>query len=82
MKNIKEKIFKAVENDRLKLIEWKRKWYNYIISIQELVWARNLKDWYVIDIYDLDENFIEKINIEIKTVCEFWCVHNKIFLEN
>jgi len=82
MQDIKQKIFKAVENDRLKLIEWKRKWYKYIISIQELVWARNLKDWYIIDVYDLDETFIERLNIEIKSVFEFWGVNNKMFLKN
>jgi hypothetical protein len=82
MKNLKQKVFNAVQNWKLKIVEWKRKRYNYIISIQELVWARNLKDWYNIDIFDLENNYLETIKIEIKMVCEFWCVHNKMFLEN
>jgi len=79
--DIKQKIFDAVENNRLNIIEWKRKWYNYIVSIQELVWARNNKDGFIIDIYDLEESFLERVNIEVKAVCEFWCIHNKMFLE-
>jgi hypothetical protein len=47
MKNIKQEILNAIENNRLKLTEWKRNWYNYMISIQKLVWARNLMDWYL-----------------------------------
>ena len=82
MKIISWKIFNSIEKNRLKLIEWKRKWYNYIISIQELVWSRNFKDGFIIDIYDLEENFLERVNIEIKSVCEFWYIHNKMFLKN
>ena len=80
MINLKEKIFKAVENNRLKLIEWKRKWYNYIISIQELSFGRNNKDGFIIDVLDFNENFLERINLEVKPVFEFWWVHNKVFL--
>ena len=79
--NLKEKIFKAVENNRLKLVEWKRNWHNYIISVQELFWSRNLMDWYYIDVFDKDERFLETVKIEIKSVCEYWYVHNKMFLK-
>lgn len=60
---IKQKILKAIENNRLKLIEWKRNWYNYIVSIQKLVWSRNLFDWYQIDVYDREWNYLERIKI-------------------
>jgi len=80
--NIKQKIFKAVESNRLKLVEWKRNWYNYIISIQELTILRNNKKWFFIDIFNKNEEFLERIRIEIKIVCEFWCIHNKLFLKN
>ena len=29
----------------------KRKWYNYIISVEELIWSRNFIDGYLIHIY-------------------------------
>lgn len=80
MKNIKDKIFKAVQNNRLKLIEWKRNWYNYIISIQELSTSRNNKDWFIINVLDLDWFFLERVNLNIKLVFEFWGVYNKLFL--
>lgn len=80
MKNIKQKIFKAIENNRLKLIEWKRNWYSYIVNIQELTIARNNKNWFIVDILDSDNNFLERVNLEIRPVFEFWCVHNKMFL--
>jgi len=80
MINLKGKIFKAVENNRLKLIEWKRKWYNYIISIQELTISRNNKDWFIIDVLDMNEKFLERIDLNVKLVFEFWGVHNKLFL--
>lgn len=28
-----------------------RKWYNYFIAVDELIWARNFVDGYSIDIY-------------------------------
>lgn len=60
---ISQKIFNSINNWKLKLIEWKRNWYNYIISIQKLVWSRNLFDWYQIDIYDRKWNYLERIKI-------------------
>lgn len=80
MISLKEKIFKAVENNRLSLIEWKRKWYNYIISIQELSTIRNNKDGFIIDVLDLEWNFLERVNLDIRPVFEFWWIHKKLFL--
>ena len=77
---IKQKVFNSLNNWRLKPIEWNKKWYNYNLSIQKLVWARNLFDWYNIDIYDLENNFLDSVKIEIKPIIEFWFVHNKKFL--
>ena len=79
--NLKQKILKAIESNRLKLVEWKRNWYNYIISVQELVWSRNLMDWYFIYVYDNYWNHLETVELEIKSVFELWLVHNKIFLK-
>ena len=64
MKNIKEKFLDAIENNKLKLVEWKRNWYNYIIDIQELVWSRNLRDWYNIYIFDKKMYQLAEINID------------------
>jgi hypothetical protein len=52
MKNIQEKVLKAIENNKLKLVEGQKSWYNYFISIQELCVVRNNRDWYIIDIYE------------------------------
>lgn len=83
MKNtISQKIFNATNNWKIKIIEWKRKWYKYIVSIKNLSVVRNNKDGLIIDVFDLEENFLERVNIEIKLVIEFWCVHNKMFLDN
>jgi len=83
MKNtISQKIFNAINNWKLKITEWKRKWYNYIVSVQLLNIERNNKDWFIFDIYDLENNFLERVNIEIKQIIEYWCVHNKMFLDN
>lgn len=60
---IKQKILKSIDNNRLKLTEWKRNWYSYIISIQKLVWARNYYDWYLIDVYDSEWIYLERIKI-------------------
>lgn len=80
-KNIHQKIFNAINNWRLKLIEWERKWYNYIVSIQKLNVVRNNKNWFIIDVYDLKEKLSKTVDITIMPVCEFWCVHNKMFLD-
>jgi len=60
---IKQKILNAIDNDRFKLTVWKRTWYNYVVDIQELVWARNLHDGYNIYVYDKDELHLETIKI-------------------
>lgn len=82
MKNLtlKQKVFNSINNWRLKPKEWTKKWYNYNLSIQNLIWARNLFDWFIIDVFDLENNFLETVKIEIKPVIEFWYIHNKIFL--
>ncbi len=49
---IEEKIKKAIENKRLKLIEGEKNWYNYFLLIQELIWYRNNHDGYLVDVYD------------------------------
>ena len=54
--NIETKIKNAVENGRLKLVEGIRNWYNYTLSITEMVWARNLFDGYQIHVYKKDTN--------------------------
>ncbi len=49
---IETKILKALETNKLnpnKLGE--RKWYNYFISVNKLVWSRNLWDGYEIQVY-------------------------------
>lgn len=71
MINKKQKIFKAIENNRLKLIGWKKNWYNYIINIQELFRKRNNINWYFIDVFDLDENFLQRIKLEIKPIFKY-----------
>ncbi len=78
--SLQQKIFNSIENWKLKVIEWKRQWYNYIVSIHNLCIERNNKDGLIVDIYNLQEEFLERVEIEIKSVIEFWSVHNKIFL--
>lgn len=81
-KEISQKVFNALNNWRLKPTEWKRKWYNYIVSIQDLYIERNNKNWLIVDVYNIEESFLERISITIRVVCEFWCVHNKMFLND
>lgn len=51
--NIEAKILKAVETNKLNpSILGERNWYNYFISVSELVWLRNLKDGYEIHVYN------------------------------
>ena len=54
--NLEEKIKKAINNNRLKLITGERNWYNYFLSIQELVWIKNNHDGYIIDIYNKEQD--------------------------
>lgn len=52
MSKLQSKILTALKTNKLnptKLGE--RKWYNYLISVDELIWARNFVDGYSIDIY-------------------------------
>ena len=55
MIKLQTKILTALKTNKLnptKLGE--RKWYKYFISINELVWARNFVDCYLIHIYSDD----------------------------
>ena len=55
MNKLQSKILTALKTNKLnptKLGE--RKWYNYLISVDELFWARNFVDGYSIDIYSDD----------------------------
>lgn len=50
--DLETKIRRAIENNKLSLKKLgRRKWYNYFIEIIELVWARNLRDGYQIEVY-------------------------------
>ena len=52
MNKIQSKILTALKTNKLnpnKLGE--RKWFNYFISVDELVWARNFIDGYLIHIF-------------------------------
>ncbi len=77
---LQQKIFNSIENWKLKVTEWKRKRYNYIVSIHNLCIERNNKDGLIVDIYNLQEEFLERVEIEIKSVIEFWSIYNTIFL--
>ena len=52
MNKLETKILKAIKTNKLNPeILGERKWYNYFISVNELVWTRNLWNGYSIDIY-------------------------------
>lgn len=52
MSKIENKILKAIENKKLNLqVLGDRKWYDYFISVNKLVWSRNLWDGYEIHVY-------------------------------
>jgi hypothetical protein len=77
---IQEKILNAINKGSLNPVDGKRKWYSYILSIQNLFWERNNFDGFIVDVYDKDEIYIDRVVIEIRSVVEFGCVHNKCFL--
>ncbi len=59
MRKIESKIHRAIAYGRLNpTILGRRKWYNYVICSDELIWARNLRDGYQIHVYDLYENHL------------------------
>ena len=67
MTNLQIKILNALKTNKLnptKLGE--RKWYNYFISVDELIWARNFIDGYLIHIYS-DEYKTEHLATYILT---------------
>ena len=52
MNKLETKILKAIETNKLNpTILGERKWYKYYIQINELVWARDFWDGYLIHIY-------------------------------
>jgi len=52
MNNFQSKILKALKTNKFNPARLgERKWYNYFISVDELIWARNFVDGYLIDIY-------------------------------
>jgi hypothetical protein len=52
MSKLQTKILNALQTKKFNPeILGERKWYNYFISIEELVWARNFIDGYLIHIY-------------------------------
>ena len=52
MHNLQSKILKVLKNNKLNPTNTgKRKWYDYFISVDEFVWARNFIDGYLIHIY-------------------------------
>lgn len=77
MINIRQKILNSINNNRLKLIEWKRNWYNYIISIQELVWSRNFYDWYKIDIYNKEGEYLDTLKYDTNLLNYYYLKLNK-----
>lgn len=49
---IEQKILRTIEMNRLNPeILGGRKWYRYFICTTQLVWARNLRDGYQIEVY-------------------------------
>ena len=52
MSKLQTKILTALKTNKLNLNKLgERNWYNYFISVDELIWARNFVDGYSIDIY-------------------------------
>ncbi len=52
MQNLQTKILNALITNKFNpTILGERKWYNYFISIDEFVWARNFIDGYLIHIF-------------------------------
>lgn len=55
MSKLQTKILTALKTNKLNLNKLgERNWYNYFISVDELIWARNFVDGYLIDIYSDD----------------------------
>lgn len=52
MNKLQSKILTALKTNKLNPTKTgERNWYNYFISVNELVWARNFVDGYLIDVY-------------------------------
>lgn len=54
-------ILKSLNERRFNLKIGERSWRNLIVSITELIWARNYYDGYLIDVYDKSKNYIGTI---------------------
>ncbi|MBI2257869.1 MAG: hypothetical protein HYU67_03110 [Flavobacteriia bacterium] len=53
MNLVQSKILNAIETNKLNpQILGERNWYSYFIRVKELVWSRNLRDGYLIEVYD------------------------------
>ncbi len=76
MRKLQTKILQALQTKKFNPeILGERKWYNYFISVDELFWARNFIDGYLIHVYSnefksehlatytLSYDFIEKKDI-------------------
>lgn len=55
---IQNKIINALNNGKIKLVGGKKKWFNFVLNIQELSWARNNQDGYSIDVLTHQEHFL------------------------
>ncbi|MEE9581110.1 MAG: hypothetical protein V3V74_07340 [Nitrosomonadaceae bacterium] len=62
-KEVTAKIISAINMNRLKLTEGERPWRNFVISITELVWARNLHDGYLIHVHDHNSKHLTTLTI-------------------
>lgn len=52
MSNIQTKISNALKTNKFNPIKTgERKWYDYFLSIEELVWSRNFIDGFLIHVY-------------------------------
>jgi hypothetical protein len=61
MSNLQIKFQNALKNNKFNpKILGERNWYNYFISVDELIWARNFIDGYLIHIYS-DEYKLEHL---------------------
>ena len=58
--SLEKYIFRAIELKTLNLRVGKRTWRKFTVNIRELVWARNMRDGYMIDLF-----FVNKKNNEI-----------------
>ncbi|KRT15103.1 hypothetical protein ASU31_15605 [Pedobacter ginsenosidimutans] len=65
MNKLEAKVLKAIDTKKLNPeILGERKWYNYFIRVTELVWSRNFRDGYLIEIYsEKSGNHLLSLNV-------------------